>query len=138
MSLEQLITPVVPLSASFTVAYEQYVVSTATVTQTLTAGVIAGGIITSAPVAPITLTMPTATSLLAVIPSGCRLGAALSGSGTTLVCTLVNTSANAITLAAGTGVSIGGLASATVAANTSRVLFFVCTSVSAPTFVVYG
>lgn len=131
MSLNQLVDPTTPLSIVTAVTYEEYSVTSATTTGTLSAAAVLGGIVQCNGTS-ITLTTPTAALLFAALPEGAQV----LSMGIELMVNNVN--ATAVTIAAGTGVTVSTMASTTIAANTSRRLLFVVTSAVTPTFSVYG
>ncbi len=134
MSLNEIINPSVPLSATFDVAYEKYAVGTVTATGTLTAASLIGGILNVTGAGGYTLTTPTAALLYAAMPAGSKISL-----GTGIEVLLNNTTAGTVTLAAGTDVTITNLAVNPIIANTAHRLIFRCTAIGAtPTFQVYG
>ncbi len=114
-------TTAVPVSASpAPVAYA--------VTATVTAADALTGMITSSTAAAVTATMPTATLLLAALTR--------PAIGDTFTIVFINTGgSNAITVAAGSGGSLVGLA--TVASATSGTYRVRVTAITTPTYIMY-
>jgi hypothetical protein len=132
MSLNELISPVSPLTLVTSTTFEQYVANTYSTSFTVTPASLLNGILTCTAGANVTITLPTATLLLASLPaSQQRVGGGISF-------LLVNGVAFTTTIAAGTGITITGLAVNPVAANTARSLVLVCTSITTPSFALYG
>lgn len=111
---------------------EHETVSTLDTASVITAAMILGGVLLSNPGAPLTQTFDSAANIVAAVSS--------PAVGQVLKYLHVNKSANAITLAAGSGSAITGLATATLSANTSRYIFVRLTNVSSGTeaAIIYG
>lgn len=100
---------------------------------TLTADQTIGGIVTMTPSAGRALTTPTATEIVTALGDGTRVG-------TSFELTVVNVAAatHAITLTAGTGITLGGVSGmATVAAASSATYVGYVTNVGTPAVTFY-
>ncbi len=134
MSLNELINPMGKvLDIVVNQALETYAVPTIiTSTATLTAAQLVNGVMITNGGGAITLTTPTATLLLAGMPTGAqRVGA-------TIEVLVSNIAAQAVTYAAGTGVTITNLSANPQLANTSRRFLFICTNIGTPAFNMIG
>lgn len=121
-STEPSISTTGPISASRFIR-DQGDPATQNTAATLTSTQVGAGILQTTPTAPITLTLPTGTTMEEIV----------IGTGEAYDLSIINTSANAVTIAANTGHTIVG--SATIAANTSSLWCFRKTA--ANTFIAY-
>jgi hypothetical protein len=101
---------------------------------TLTAAQTVGGVVTMTPASTDkTITTPTATAILAQLGDGARVGSSFE-----LTIVNVASATRALTLAAGSGITLGGAAAAvTVAAATSATYIGVVTATGTPAVAFY-